>query len=156
MKLKDFDFRVWDGSEEKYIKKEMKNSGKYSIGHDAIGYAVGLIGDAKNVYTIKAGVKSYEWGYDEYEMVENYCIDESVCEIELWTGFRDKGGVKIFSGDIINFRDKNYLVKLNKNLELSVICRTQVSVYGIHTSKGNFKNCKVVGNIHENKELLDV
>ncbi|PZT47311.1 hypothetical protein B6S12_09770 [Helicobacter valdiviensis] len=156
MKLEDFDFRIWDGSEEEYIKKETKNSNKYSIVHDSIGYAVGLIGDAKNVYTIESGVTSHEWGYDDYEMVENYCIDESICEIELWTGFRDKGGVKIYEGDILNFRGKNYLVEFNKHLELSVICRTKDSVYGMHTSKGNFKNCKVVGNIHENKELLDV
>lgn len=76
-------------------------------------------------------------------------------EIELWTGFRDKGGAKIFSGDIINFRDKNYLVELNKKLELSVICRTKDCVYRMNTSKSNFKNCKVIGNIHENPQLLE-
>ncbi|PZT47242.1 hypothetical protein B6S12_10075 [Helicobacter valdiviensis] len=94
-------------------------------------------------------------GGSEYVMLEDEDIKGDI-KIELWTGFRDKGGVKIFAGDILNFRGKNYLVEFNKHLELSVICRTKDSVYGMHTSKGNFKNCKVVGNIHENKELLDV
>ncbi len=130
MKLSEFDFRIWDKGINGYIKNQ----------------AILTIGNKMLVGNIHIG----EMGEFEF-MSENYDDD---LEIELWTGFRDKGGVKIFSGDIISFRDKNYLVELNKKLELSVISRTKDYVHKMHTSKGNFKNCKVIGNIHENAELL--
>ena len=76
-------------------------------------------------------------------------------EIELFTGLYDKGGVKIFAGDILNFRGKNYLVKMNKKLKTIIICESKDSVYIMHISKGNLiKECKVIGNIHENEEIL--
>ncbi|HEH5157065.1 TPA: hypothetical protein SG801_001372 [Campylobacter coli] len=75
-------------------------------------------------------------------------------EIELFTGLYDKGGVKIFAGDILNFRGKNYLVKMNKELKTIIICESKDSAYIMYISKGNLKECKVIGNIHENKELL--
>ncbi|PZT47707.1 hypothetical protein B6S12_07550 [Helicobacter valdiviensis] len=156
MKLKDFDFRIWDGSKEEYIKKETKNSNKYSIVHDDIGYAVGLIGDAKNVYTIESGVTSHEWGYDDYEMVENYCIDESVCEIELWTGLKDRFGKKIYEGDIVKLKGESNCFVHYSNIKAK---------FGLYIDNGllfeiesfYFKNkddYEVIGNIHENAELL--
>ncbi|EMU2730630.1 YopX family protein [Campylobacter coli] len=76
-------------------------------------------------------------------------------EIELFIGLYDKAGVKIFAGDILNFRGKNYLAKMNKKLKTIIICESKDSVYIMHISKGNLiKECKVIGNIHENEEIL--
>lgn len=130
MKLEDFDFRVWDEEQQSFL------------GENALGVAPIINILNKRVF---------------YPFVDNNDkeLNQEALEIELWTGFRDKGGVKIFAGDILHFRDKNYLVKLNKNFELSVICSIKDSVHRMHTSKGNFKNCKVIGNIHENPQLLE-
>ncbi|HEB7547447.1 YopX family protein [Campylobacter coli] len=97
---------------------------------------------------------------NEYYMEPKFAFRDEVgseidnYEIELFTGLYDKGGVKIFAGDIINFRGKNYLVKMNKKLKTIIICESKDSVYIMHISKGNLKECKVVGNIHENEEIL--
>ncbi|EGS0795761.1 hypothetical protein I7U11_001635 [Campylobacter coli] len=97
---------------------------------------------------------------NEYYMEPKFAFTDEVgsemdnYEIELFTGLYDKGGVKIFAGDILNFRGKNYLVKINKKLEVSIITEYNDSVYMMHKSKGNLKECKIIGNIHENEELL--
>ncbi|EAI3897969.1 hypothetical protein YN70_005390 [Campylobacter coli] len=97
---------------------------------------------------------------NEYYMEPKFAFTDEVgsemdnYEIELFTGLYDKGGVKIFAGDILNFRGKNYLVKINKKLEVSIITESNDSVYIMHKSKSNLKECKIIGNIHENAELL--
>ncbi|WP_144581977.1 YopX family protein [Campylobacter coli] len=95
---------------------------------------------------------------NEYYMEPKFAFRDEVgseidnYEIELFTGLYDKGGVKIFEGDILNFRGKNYLVKMNKELKTIIICESKDIV--MHISKGNLKECKVIGNIHENEEIL--
>ena len=76
MKLKDFDFRVWDG--EKYLKQEY-NKGMF--GYCERGYAVGFVGDRhKLVYEIIQGIDSNEYGDNDYEWIYDLGIDENDCE----------------------------------------------------------------------------
>ncbi|EAI3824164.1 hypothetical protein XJ45_07755 [Campylobacter coli] len=135
MKLSEFDFRIWDNNYKGYIFKNRTIS-KYSDSADREDSLAGRI-RKENHY---GDLVFDDWSCD--------------CEIELFTGLYDKGGVKIFAGDILNFRGKNYLVKINKKLEVSIITEYNDSVYMMHKSKGNLKECKVIGNIHENEKLL--
>lgn len=129
MKLKDFDFRIYDNNTNKFIKLNISDN-------------------------IRAMPR------------EN---DDLI--LELWTGFYDDKGGKIYEGDIVKYIanktllvavfEKNtfYIVDTSIEKHLQVDCGTRLQ--GIYENKSNgYKDNKlgcleVLGNIHENKELLN-
>ncbi len=89
----------------------------------------------------------------------NDIIDwETCCD---WTGLHDKNGTEIFEGDILRH---SYYFDYGQWGELKPIT-TPVEVKWIGTSFSPFQGwsgygqqletCKVIGNIYENKELLE-
>ena len=84
------------------------------------------------------------YNFDEVELIEN-------------TGFKDKNGTSIFVGDIVKtkVRNKVYLQVVGK----ADVCNAVVLENKIHSSLFSFSdenNVEVIGNIYENKELLEV
>lgn len=128
MKLKDFDFRIWDSNTNKFIELAISD----------------------NIRAIPR--KS----------------DDLV--LELWSGFYDSKGVKIYEGDIVKYdsrtnplvvvfeRNTFYIVDTSIEKHLQVDCGTRLQ--GIYENRSNgYTNNKleclqVLGNIHENVELL--
>lgn len=128
MKLKDFDFRIWDSNTNKFIELAISD----------------------NIRAIPR--KS----------------DDLV--LELWSGFYDSKGVKIYEGDIVKYdsntttlvavfeRSTFYIVDTSIEKDLQVDCGTRLQ--GIYDNRDNgYTNQKleclqVIGNIHENTELL--
>ena len=92
MKLKDFDFRIWD------------NGQKYA--GDVVKKYMGLSGFSDDA------------------------------EVELWSGFYDSKGVKIYESDIVQDSQGNTLVVSDS--VIAIIKKIDV---------------EVIGNIHENAEL---
>ncbi|HEG5999738.1 TPA: hypothetical protein SE356_001072 [Campylobacter coli] len=145
MKLKDFDFRIWDG--RKYVNNI--KGGVYIHKQDT---------DVKCLNRNQA-CYDYEFQLDD--------LDNSNLEIELFTGYYDDKGNKIYVGDIIEC-----LVFTNeKNLEIfyEIICFDMELglcskltngdggyLFDLRRHKNNktIEDVYVVGNIHENKELL--
>lgn len=83
------------------------------------------------------------YDFDEVELIEN-------------TGFKDKNGTSIFVGDIVKteFGNKVCLQVVCK----ADVCNAVVLENKIHSSLFSFsdeKNVEVIGNIYENKELLE-
>ncbi|HED7918782.1 TPA: hypothetical protein R6B24_000111 [Campylobacter coli] len=128
MKLKDFDFRIWSELEKGYI--EYPALAKLnSVLPAKVHYVNELIPCIK---------------FDERD-------DEK--ELELWTGHFDKNDERIYEGDVvflddiqkngfvIKREDNEYRVEFNKNYTLGLEI----------LNKGNLL---IVGNIHENPELL--
>ncbi|EAJ7530438.1 prophage Lp1 protein 30 [Campylobacter jejuni subsp. doylei] len=115
MKLKDFDFRIWD-------------NGKYY-------YPIKVNNDIVDI-NLDIGVNA---------------------EIELFTGLYDKNGKKIYEGDIIIFDDIVYDTN-----RIGVIIKRHSGEFRLEFSKNdtlglrilNESELLVIGNIHENKELL--
>ncbi|EAL0338061.1 hypothetical protein BTQ32_07855 [Campylobacter coli] len=144
MKLKDFDFRIWDNTEKRYLNEiELHKYDKSPV-------------EAGTTFTETDRI-------NEVEFVKN----KNDLEIELFTGYYDYKGNKIYIGDIIEC-----LVFTNeKNLEIfyEIICFdmelglcSKLSngdggyLFDLRRHKNNktIEDVWVVGNIHENKELL--
>ncbi|ENG0058585.1 TPA: hypothetical protein R4592_001238 [Campylobacter jejuni] len=81
MKLQDFDFRIWDKTKEEFLKKEPT---LIKLDNERV-----IAGRISRFYANTADITDMLIGND------------SDLEIELWTGYFDKNGNKIYENDII-------------------------------------------------------
>lgn len=184
MKLEEFDFRVWVGGfaiangevwnggyiDDSYMKKNQFNK----------VMAMGL-------------VKFYDKNKEKLDDIEFFTFYNNVgfnhgvsndIEIELWSGFCDKFGKKIYDGDIVCFKNRGkynddrdeVLAKhikekcLKKTFLTQIFFKNEEGGYCIkrQTKRGHTKyfslfdmsfylnfTLEVVGNIHENADLLE-
>ena len=84
-----------------------------------------------------------------YGLMYNLYKDRVNCIPEMPTGLRDKNGKLIYEGDIILVEDNKCLVEWDTEN-----ARYSVTGYG-EIAYLNYNEIEVIGNIHENKELLD-
>ncbi|MFY4737175.1 YopX family protein [Campylobacter coli] len=145
MKLQDFDFRIWDG--RKYVNNI--KGGVYIHKKDT---------DVKCLYR-NQDCYNYEFQLDD--------LDNSNLEIELFTGYYDDKGNKIYVGDIIEcltFTNENHSELFYEiicfDMELGLCSKLANGesgyLFDLHMNSKNkiIEDAWVVGNIHENKELL--
>jgi uncharacterized phage protein (TIGR01671 family) len=86
------------------------------------------------------------------------CSDDEENEIYLqYTGLNDKNGVEIYEGDIItDFDDYGACKVVTFDLEVEYHCSCCAGFDGAYFGyKFDPENCLVIGNIHENPELLE-
>ncbi|EAK8593965.1 hypothetical protein E7R44_04775 [Campylobacter jejuni] len=147
MKLKDFDFRIWDG--KKYI-----NNIKGGVYIHKINDHIKCLNRSQDCY-------DYEFELDD--------LDNSNLEIELFTGLYDKNGNKIYENDILmnELTEEIFYITRDDTYKMSEIILYGKDYNGNLYRKRNpgginllkmfvsDKNMSVVGNIHENPELLE-
>ena len=139
MKLKDFDFRVWYSDSESllYANKE----------HLFLGYSQRECGEVIQEYG--------ELEMHAYLNDEPLCPD--ACEIELFTGFCDTNGKRIYEGDIVewgNFSEKVGVIVSTFRSGVKIYEKKTGEIIDYIFIKNMYNNCSVIGNIHENPELL--
>ncbi|EMG4086885.1 hypothetical protein V2002_000354 [Campylobacter coli] len=158
MKLKDFDFRIWDNIEKRYLKAP---HGLYieNTEHN----------DASNCNRIIANYeqRAFYIDYPFNDRNNEYYDNEETLSIELFTGYYDKKGNKIYEGDIIEClvftNEKNseiFYEIICFDMELGLCSKLSNGDGGYlfdlrrHKNNKTIEDVYVVGNIHENKELL--
>lgn len=129
-------FRVWHTELGRYLKDN-----EFYINPDGSVYSAFESYDNKNIRT------NYIENFSRDDFDEGYII------VEQYTGLKDKNGKEIYEGDIVEYdwyirNDKSYKVK------------ERVVFDDMRARLGNdrIRNCsnvEVIGNIHENPDLLE-
>lgn len=113
-------------------------------------------------------IKFRAWDKNKKEMIPSESIvvplrsinNLSGYELELmqYTGLHDKNGIEIYEDDIIQLEDRIVRVIWLEELatfDSKFIKYTDVRLYGWDGVQNNYlKNYEIIGNIHENLELL--
>lgn len=150
MKLKDFDFRIWDKTKEEFLKKEPT---LIKLDNERV-----IAGRISRFYANTA------------DIADMFIGNGNDLEIELWTGYFDKNGNKIYENDIIkneSLEEIYYITRDNTYKMFEIIIYDKDCNENLYRKKNpadinllkmlvSDKNMSVIGNIHENKELLNV
>ncbi|EHN0243057.1 hypothetical protein PVB03_000645 [Campylobacter jejuni] len=153
MKLKDFDFRIWNVKKEKYLDELYSN-------------IISLSSD-KSIKGYNRNYKILAIEFSPYDSIPLMNDNEECFEIELFTGYYDYKGNKIYIGDIIeclvSTNEKNseiFYEIICFDMELGLCSKLSNGDGGYlfdlrrHKNNKTIEDVYVVGNIHENKELL--
>lgn len=77
--------------------------------------------------------------------------------IGQYTGLTDKNGRKIFEGDVLKGKFSNYVIRFDEEERAFVYGSSRKGGYIHSLAKyliGDYKNLRVIGNIHDNPELI--
>ena len=152
MKLKDFDFRIWNKKENEFVNIDCSISFKFGEKYEREDYV------HFTSYIYEGGIRD-----KEHTWISPLCYENDDLELELFTGLYDKNRRKIYEGDILGFYDRgdyiNCSVFYNKDKAMFVAIiddegeKLTSMLEIIHAAYGR-GGVEVVGNIHENLELL--
>ncbi|WHN17488.1 YopX family protein (plasmid) [Campylobacter jejuni] len=148
MKLQDFDFRIWDKTKEEFLKKEPT---LIKLDNERV-----IAGRISRFYANTA------------DIADMFIGNGNDLEIELWTGYFDKNGNKIYENDIIkneSLEEIYYITRDNTYKMFKIIIYDKDCNENLYRKKNpadinllkmlvSDKNMSVIGNIHENEEIL--
>lgn len=130
MKIADFDFRI--------VKPRNKQGDYNSCGNDE------CICNTPFLYGNEAWYRLGEF------------IDRDDASIEIWSGFHDKNGVLIYEGDILlDSQGDTYIVSIYDEFRSWILLELDFKPCCSLIEILREGDVEVLGNIHENADLLD-
>ncbi|EAJ6062216.1 hypothetical protein DLK94_08445 [Campylobacter jejuni] len=136
MKLQDFDFRIWDEDNEEFYKNP----------------SIFKIKQIKGPHNVVLS------SYSDNERINFEGYDRKF-EVELFTRLYDKNGKKVYENDIVKAKNPfNYLeAKISIHKEGTFYLESKSRDYIgslIYLVEDEGYTIEIIGNIHENPELL--
>ncbi len=136
---------------ERYIfRGKRKDNGKW-----VEGYYVCLNENCHRIYTGYAEKDCGDYYPDYYEVIPK--------TVSQYTGLKDKNGKLIFEGDIIRTKKYGRVIAHSNVRDYDIFIITYVpavfrleNIHRAFNLVGNSVDYEVIGNIHDNPELLEV
>lgn len=95
--------------------------------------------------------------YFDNEYAYTHTFEEDEIIIEQCTGLKDKNGKLIYEGDIVKLNGKYeidvYPIVYDESCCEYILTKNDKFIYEFYWEIA--ENCEVIGNIHENKDLLE-
>ena len=136
--MREIKFRAWDG-EDIYLSDDIGNDFDFQV--------------TKNGLTLMLNEQFHECGSGVAEEYWNY-VEKTDAVFMQFTGLKDKNGVEIYDGDIIPYRGQNYQVEMC-GTSWTLKDYEECDYYGHDAPElQDWSEFEVIGNIHQNPELL--
>lgn len=143
---REIKFRVWVKDEKKYIPKFVEDNDA-GDGYGPLEYDDYYLAPETGAIVKHHNYRKFgDWMYS----VEGTNADREV-EIEQFTGLLDRNGKEIYEGDIVKYEDCVFSIGWDDKHARFGFMPVKGCDISMHFS---MKECKVIGNIHENPELL--
>lgn len=128
--MRDIKFRIWDGAKNEWLASSNKDALPY--------YGFALVGEVMTVQSPPV------WSLDEGNVIEQY------------TGLKDKNSTEIYEGDIIKVEGDAEIYRVEWIYSgFGLEPRYNSPLYPILGNVKLRKKIEVIGNVHENPELVE-